>query len=226
GDALAMAQVIDADTCAILVEPIQGEGGVIIPPEGYLRQLRQLADENNLLLILDEIQMGLGRTGKMFAYQHEDARPDLLILAKALGGGICPISVVLADEEVMGVLKPGDHGSTFGGNPFACAVACEALDVLIEEELPEKAAVLGAYFMEGLKKIKSPAVKEIRGKGLMIGVEIKPEFGDARIYCERLQEKGLLCKDTHYTTIRFAPPLVIAKEEIDWALAQIQAVLN
>lgn len=224
GDIQAMAQAIDADTCALLVEPIQGEGGVIIPPDGYLRQLRQLADDNNILLIFDEIQVGLGRTGKMFAFEHENVRPDVLILAKALSGGICPISVVLAGEEVMGVLNPGDHGSTFGGNPLACAVACAALDVLIEEKLPENAAVVGAYFVEKLRQIKSPAIKEIRARGLMIGVEINPEYGNGRIYCDRLLEKGLLCKETHISTIRFTPPLIITKEEIDWALEQIVSV--
>ena len=226
GDTAAMAAAIDDNTCAILVEPIQGEGGVIIPPAGYLQELRKLASENNVLLIFDEIQVGLGRTGKMFAFEHEDARPDMLILAKALSGGILPLSVVLANEQVMNVLYPGDHGSTFGGNPLACAVACVALDVLIDEQLPEKAAELGEYFVAGLQQMNSPVIKEIRAKGLMIGVEINPEYGKARIYCERLQEKGLLCKETHDTTIRFTPPLVITKEEIDWALEQIKAVMN
>jgi len=226
GDSQAIEQLIDQDTCAILVEPIQGEGGVIIPPQGYLQQLRQIADQNNVLLIFDEIQVGLGRTGKMFCFEHENVKPDILILAKALGGGVYPISVVLADRAIMSVFSPGDHGSTFGGNPLAAAIGIAALDVLIEEDLPARAAEMGDYFSEKLKQIVCPAVKEIRSKGLMIGVEIRPEYGNARKYCEALMQEGLLCKETHATTVRFTPPLIISKAELDWALQRIEAVFT
>jgi ornithine--oxo-acid transaminase len=225
GDTKAIEDAITPNTCAILIEPIQGEGGVIIPPDGYLRELRRLATENNVLLMFDEIQVGLGRTGEMFAFQHEDTRPDVLILGKALGGGVYPVSVVLSDNEVMGVFNPGDHGSTFGGNPLGAAVGIASLDVLIDEELPKKAKELGAYFVGGLRNIVSPAVCDIRARGMMIGVEIKPEYGDARKYCDLLMKEGLLCKDTHHTTIRFTPPLVITKEEIDMSLEIIKKVL-
>lgn len=225
GDAKAIKNAITPNTCAIMVEPIQGEGGVIIPPDGYLNELRKIATENNVLLMFDEIQVGLGRTGEMFAFQHENARPDVLILGKALGGGVYPVSIVLADDEVMDVFNPGDHGSTFGGNPLGAAVGIASLNVLIDEELPKKAKELGSYFADGLKSIASPAVCDIRSRGMMIGVEIKPEYGDARKYCDLLMKEGLLCKDTHHTTIRFTPPLVITKEEIDISLEIIKKVL-
>lgn len=226
GDAQALQRAITPNTVAFLVEPIQGEGGVIVPPAGYLKEIREITQQHNVLLMLDEIQTGLGRTGKLFAYEYEDAKPDVLILGKALGGGVYPVSAILADNAVMDVFTPGDHGSTFGGNPLACAVAKTALEVLEEENLAGKALEMGSYFLEGLQKISSPVVKEIRGKGLLIGVEIKKEYGTARPYCERLMELGLLCKETHQQTIRFAPPLVITKEEIDWALKRVASVLK
>lgn len=226
GNAEALEALIDENTCAILVEPIQGEGGVIIPPAGYLTALRDISDRHDLLLMFDEIQVGLGRTGKMFCFEHENAKPDVLILAKALGGGVYPVSVVLANRDVMSVFTPGDHGSTFGGNPMAAAIGIASIDVLLEEDLPHRAAELGEYFSMQLRKIPCPAVKEIRSKGLMIGVEIKPEFGSARRFCEALMEEGILCKETHVTTIRFTPPLVILKEELDWALGKIAKVFE
>ncbi|AJC73198.1 ornithine-oxoacid aminotransferase [Pseudothermotoga hypogea DSM 11164 = NBRC 106472] len=226
GDARALENLIDDRTLAILVEPIQGEGGVRVPPQGYLAELRRIATKHRILLMFDEIQTGLGRTGKMFAWQWEDAKPDVLILGKALGGGIYPVSAVLANNDVMDVLTPGDHGSTFGGNPLAAAVGMAAIDVLVEEKLDERARTLGEYFMNQLKHIKSDYVKEIRGKGLLIGIEIKKEFGTARPFCEKLAQMGILCKETHEQVIRFAPPLVIEKEEIDWALERIERVLT
>ncbi|MDI3515988.1 MAG: ornithine--oxo-acid transaminase [Thermotogota bacterium] len=226
GDAKAVEEAIDDRTIAVIVEPIQGEGGVIVPPVGYLRKLREIADKHDILLIFDEIQTGLGRTGKFFAWQWEDARPDVLVLGKALGGGVYPVSAVLADDPVMEVMTPGDHGSTFGGNPLASAVGIAAIEVLEEEKLPERARELGDYFISELKKIKSEYVKEVRGKGLLIGVEIKPEYGSARKFCERLAELGVLSKETHERVIRFAPPLVIKKEEIDWSLERIEQVLT
>lgn len=226
GDAKAVEALIDERTLGILVEPIQGEGGVRVPPHGYLAELRRIATKHGILLMFDEIQTGLGRTGKMFAWQWEDAKPDVLILGKALGGGVYPVSAVLTSNDVMDVLKPGDHGSTFGGNPLAAAVGIAAIDVLVEEKLDERARVLGEYFMDQLRKIRSDYVKEIRGKGLLIGVEIKKEFGTARPFCERLAQLGILCKETHEQVIRFAPPLVIEKDEIDWALERIERVLT
>ena len=226
GDADAIQKAITPNTVAILAEPIQGEGGVLVPPDGYLARMRQLATEHNVLMMLDEIQTGLGRTGKMFAYEYESAKPDVLLLGKALGGGVYPVSAMLANRVVMDVFGPGDHGSTFGGNPLGSAVAEAALDVLVEEDLAAHALELGGYFLEGLKQINSPLVKEIRGKGLLIGVEVKKEFGSARPYCERLMDAGLLCKETHEQTIRFAPPLVITREEINWALERIARVLR
>jgi ornithine--oxo-acid transaminase len=208
------------------VEPIQGEGGVIVPPIGYLKDARRICDENNVILILDEIQTGLGRTGKLFAEEHEGIESDLTIVGKALSGGFYPISAVLSNKEVLGVFKPGDHGSTFGGNPLACAVAREALKVLVEEKLIENSAELGAYFMDRLREISSPNVKEIRGRGLMIGVELHSQAGGARRFCEGLQGKGLLCKETHEHVLRIAPPLIIEKPEIDWALERIADVLS
>lgn len=226
GDAKAVEEAIDDRTIAVIVEPIQGEGGVVIPPEGYLRKLREIADKHDILLIFDEIQTGLGRTGKFFAWQWEDARPDVLVLGKALGGGVYPVSAVLANDPVMEVMTPGDHGSTFGGNPLASAVGIAAIEVLEEEKLPERARELGDYFISELKKIKSEYVKEVRGKGLLIGVEIKLEYGSARKFCERLAELGVLSKETHEQVIRFAPPLIIKKEEIDWSLERIERVLT
>ncbi|HFB67780.1 MAG TPA: ornithine--oxo-acid transaminase [Calditrichae bacterium] len=226
GDVDALKVAITPNTAAFLVEPIQGEGGIIVPPEGYLEAAEKVCRENNVLFVLDEIQTGLGRTGKMFAHQYENVKPDGLIVGKALSGGFYPVSAFLATEELMGVFKPGDHGSTFGGNPLAAAIGRAALEVLVEEKLPERAAEMGEYFMEGLRKIKSPHVKEIRGKGLLIGVELKHEAGGARRFCEALAQEGILSKETHEHVIRFAPPLVIGKEEIDWALTRIEKVLQ
>ncbi len=226
GDLEALERSIGPNTVAFLVEPIQGEGGVVVPPEGYLRRAKEICKENNVLFILDEIQTGLGRTGKLFAYQHEDAKPDMIILGKALSGGMYPVSAVVSSREIMDVLKPGDHGSTYGGNPLACAVAREALRVIQEEKLPENALELGNYFMERLRTIESKHIKEIRGKGLFIGVELVPEAGGARRFCEALKEEGLLCKETHEHVIRFAPPLVIKREELDWAFPRIEKVLK
>ncbi len=226
GDEQALEEAITPNTVAILAEPIQGEAGVLVPPEGYLASMRKLASKHNVLMMLDEIQTGLGRTGKLFAYQYEDAKPDVLLLGKALGGGVYPVSAMLSGHHVMDVFGPGDHGSTFGGNPLGSAVAQAALEVLEEEDLVERAFVLGQYFREGLEKMQSPLVKEIRGKGLLIGVEIKEEYGKARPFCEQLMELGLLCKETHDYIIRFAPPLTITKDEIDWALERIAPILE
>ena len=226
GDAAALEQAITPNTIAVLAEPIQGEGGVLVPPQGYLAAMRELTKKHNVLMMLDEIQTGLGRTGRLFAYEYEEAKPDVLILGKALGGGVYPVSAVLASEEVLGVFGPGDHGSTFGGNPLGAAVAKAALEVLLEEDLPARAQELGSYFKGRLHALDSPYIREIRGQGLLIGVEIKPEYGSARPFCERLMREGLLCKETHDQTIRFAPPLVITKEELDWALERIEGVLG
>jgi ornithine--oxo-acid transaminase len=226
GDADAAARAITPNTAAILVEPIQGESGIVVPPAGFLARLRELATANRVLLAADEIQSGLGRTGRLFAYQHEGIRPDIVMIGKALGGGCVPISAILADEEVMGVFKPGDHGSTFGGNPMACAIARAALAVLVEEGMIDNSARLGDYFLNRLAALKSKQVKEIRGKGLWIGVELRHELGGARPFCERLRDRGLLCKETHVHTIRFAPPLVITREEIDWAMERVAEVLG
>lgn len=226
GDADAIEKAINWKTIGVMLEPIQGEGGINVPPDGYLRRVREITKEKGVLLILDEIQTGLGRTGKLFAYEWEDARPDILILGKALGGGVYPVSAALADDHIMEVIKPGDHGSTFGGNPVAAAVGIAALDVIIEEKLPERALELGEYFMGELKKIDSPYIKEVRGKGLMIGVEIKPEYGNAKPFIKKLKEKGILVKETHERVIRFAPPLVIKKEELDWAIERIRDVFT
>jgi ornithine--oxo-acid transaminase len=225
GDARAVEKAVTPETVAILVEAIQGEGGIVIPPAGWLRRLREIASANRVLLVLDEIQSGLGRTGKLFCYEHEGVRPDVVIIGKALGGGCVPVSGILADDEVMDVFKPGDHGSTFGGNPLACAVAHAAIRALLDERMIENSARLGDYFMDRLRAIKSRHVKEIRGRGLWIGVELTPEAGGARRFCEELQKQGLLCKETHVNIIRFAPPLVITREEIDWALERIAKVL-
>ena len=226
GDSEALEQAITSNTVGFLVEPIQGEGGVIVPPQGFLKKARQLCDKNNVALILDEIQTGLGRTGKLFAEEHESIESDLTLVGKALSGGFYPISAVLSNKEVLGVFRPGDHGSTFGGNPLACAVAREALKVLTEENLIENSADMGSYFMEQLRKINSPHIREIRGRGLMIGIELQAQAGGARRFCEALQTKGLLCKETHENVLRIAPPLIIQKPEIDWALERIADVLT
>jgi ornithine--oxo-acid transaminase len=222
GDAAALEAAITPNTAAFLVEPIQGEAGIIIPPDGFLKKAEALCRANNVLFICDEIQAGLGRTGRLFAHQWEGVRPDMVIIAKALSGGYYPISAVLADKAVLGVFKPGDHGSTFGGNPLACAVARAALQVLLDEKLVERSAELGEYFLARLQAIKSPVVKEVRGRGLWIGVELTVA---ARPYCERLMQEGMLCKETHDHVIRLAPPLVITRDEIDWAVAKLEKVL-
>ncbi len=226
GDAEALENAIGPNTVGFLVEPIQGEAGVIIPPAGYLKAARDICKKNNVVLILDEIQTGLGRTGKMLAEEHDGIEADLTLIGKALSGGFYPVSAVLSNSEVMGVLQPGEHGSTFGGNPLACAVARAALKVLVEEKMVDNAAEMGSYFLDGLRQIKNPVIKEVRGKGLMIGMELWSETGGARHYCHKLKEKGLLCKETHENIIRFAPPLVITKDLVDWALEQIEAVLK
>jgi ornithine--oxo-acid transaminase len=226
GDVEAARAAVTPRTCAMLIEPIQGEGGVIIPPKGYLKGLREICDGSRVLLVLDEIQSGLGRTGKLFAFEHEGIRPDGVTIGKALSGGFYPVSAFLARAEVMDVFTPGIHGSTFGGNPLACAVAMAALDVLIEERLIERAAELGLHLDARLRAIRSPLVKETRCLGLWAGVELVPEAGGARRYCEALKDRGLLCKDTHGNTIRLAPPLVITREQLDWAVDQIEAVLK
>ena len=226
GDAEAVAAAMNPNVAAVLVEPIQGEGGIIVPPAGYLQRLRELTREHHALLIADEIQAGLGRTGKLFAFEHEGIRPDIVIVGKALSGGLYPVSGILADDAVMGVFHPGDHGSTYGGNPVAAAVARVALRVLVEENLVDNSARLGEYFIGKLRAIGSPHVKEIRGKGLWIGIELHPEAGGARRFSELLQAEGLLCKETHTHTIRIAPPLVIRREEIDWALERLAKVLT
>ena len=226
GDAAAIEKAITANTAAVLIEPIQGEGGVIIPPGGYLRAVREITQRHNVLLMADEIQTGLGRTGKLFATDHEGVRADVVIIGKALGGGFYPVSAVLADDAILGLFKPGQHGSTFGGNPLAAAVSRAALSVLVDEHLIENSASQGEYFMEQLAEIPSPHVKEVRGKGLLIGVELHPSAGGARRFCEALQHDGILCKETHDHVIRFAPPLIIQRDTIDWALPKIRAVLN
>lgn len=226
GDAAAMEAAITPNTCAIMLEPIQGEAGVIVPPAGYLKSVAGIARRRNLLFIADEIQTGLGRTGRLFCCDHEGVRPDVMVLGKALGGGVYPVSAVLADRPVLGLFRPGEHGSTFGGNPLGAAVARASLRVIREEKLAERALELGEYFQERLAEIPSPHVREVRGKGLLIGVELKPEAGGARRFCEALQQRGLLCKETHQHVIRFAPPLIIGRETLDWALPHIHEVLN
>jgi ornithine--oxo-acid transaminase len=226
GDAQALAKAITPNTAAVLLEPIQGEGGVIIPPAGYLKEVAQICRENQVLFIADEIQTGLGRTGKLFACDHEDVRPDMVIIGKALSGGFYPVSAVLADRPILGLYQPGEHGSTFGGNPLACAVAREALRVISDENLIENARQMGDYFLERLEEIPSPHIREVRGRGLLIGVELKEEAGGARRFCEALQKKGILAKETHQHIIRFAPPLIITREEIDWAIPHIYDVLT
>jgi ornithine--oxo-acid transaminase len=222
GDTQAVIDAITPNTCAFLVEPIQGEAGIVVPPAGFLRETSEACRKHNVLFMADEIQSGLGRTGKLFTFMHEGIRPDLVIIGKALSGGFYPVSAVLASKEVLGVFNPGDHGSTFGGNPLACAIARAALRVLVDEKMVENSAVLGKYFLEQLRTIKSPNVKEIRGLGLWIGLEMT---GLARPYCEKLKEEGILCKETHEHVIRFAPPLIITKDEIDWAVAKVRKVI-
>ena len=226
GDTEALEKAITPQTVGFLVEPIQGEAGVIIPPEGYLRDAKRLCEKHNVVLILDEIQTGLGRTGKLLAEEHEGIEADLTLVGKALSGGFYPISAVLSNKEVMDVLRPGEHGSTFGGNPLACAIARTALRVLVEEGMIENAAELGHYFIKELRSLGNPKIKEVRGKGLMIGIEFHPEVGGARQYSEKLLAEGLLCKETHDHIIRIAPPLVITREDVDWALERIAKVLR
>ncbi len=225
GDADALEAAITPHTAAFIVEPIQGEGGVIVPPEGYMRKVRDLCTKHNVLLIADEIQTGLGRTGKLFACDHEGVRPDMVTIGKALSGGFYPVSAVLSRPDVLGVFAAGSHGSTFGGNPLAAAVGREALRVLVEEDMIENAATMGEYFMEHLMEVNSPHIKEVRGKGLLIGVELQPDAGGARRFCEALQQSGILAKETHVNTIRFAPPLVITAKDIDWAMERIRPVM-
>ena len=226
GEAGVIAKAITPSTAAVMLEPIQGEGGAIVPPRGYLKQVADICKKKDILFIADEIQTGLGRTGKLFACQHENVRPDITVIGKALSGGVYPVSAILADAELLGLFTPGEHGSTFGGNPLAAAIARAAIKVLTDEKLSERAAEMGGYFVERLTEIPSRHVKEVRGRGLLIGVELKKESGGARRFCEALQGKGILAKETHEHVIRFAPPLVIDKKTIDWAIAHIREVLN
>ena len=226
GDLEAVRAAINPKTAAVMLEPIQGENGVIVPPEGYLRGVSDLCKQNQVLFIADEIQTGLGRTGKLFASEYEGVRPDITIIGKALSGGMLPVSAVLADEPILGLFQPSEHGSTFGGSPLACAVGIAALDVIEEEKLAERAFTLGNYFMDRLSEIPSAHIKEVRGRGLLIGVELKPEAGGARRFCEALQDEGILAKETHDHVIRFAPPLIIEQETLDWALPKIAKVLQ
>jgi ornithine--oxo-acid transaminase len=223
GDIEALKAAITENTAGFLFEPIQGEAGIVIPPEGFLKEAYEVCKENNVLYIADEIQAGLGRTGKMFACDWEEVEPDMLILGKALGGGVMPISCVVANKDILGVFNPGSHGSTFGGNPLACAVSLASLEVLEDEKLAERSLELGNYMMDELRSIQNPKIKEVRGKGLFIGVELTES---ARPYCEALKEKGLLCKETHENVIRFAPPLIIDKNDLQWAIDQIKDVLK
>jgi len=226
GDVEALRQAITPNTAAFLVEPIQAEAGVLIPPEGYLKAAKEVCAANNVLFIADEIQTGLGRTGKIFACEHEGVKADMVVIGKSLGGGCYPISATLSSREILGVFKPGEHGSTFGGNPLACAVAREALRVLQDEKLVVNAAEMGAYFLAKLKKIRSKQIKEVRGKGLLIGVELRPEAGGARRFCEELKKEGLLCKETHDNVIRFAPPLIVRQKDLNWAFKRIKQVFK
>ena len=226
GDIDAAAAAIDDNTCAMLIEPIQGEAGIVIPPDGYLKALRKLCTDHRVLLMLDEIQSGLGRTGRMFCYEHDDIRPDVLIVGKALSGGVYPVSAMISDDEVMSVFGPGDHGSTYGGNPLGAAVACAAMAALEDEGMVENSAKMGAYLLDALQRLDAPIVKEVRGKGLWVGIELHASAGGARRCCEALRERGLLCKETHDHVIRVAPPLVIKQEEVDIALAALTAVLQ
>ncbi|MBZ0284142.1 MAG: ornithine--oxo-acid transaminase [Anaerolineae bacterium] len=225
GDAAALEAAITPNTVAFSLEPIQGEAGVIIPPDGYLQQVREICTRHNVLMMADEIQTGLGRTGKLFACDWEGVKPDVVTIGKALSGGFYPVSAVLARQDVLGVFKPGDHGSTFGGNPLGAAVAREALKVIVDENLIENAVQQGEYLKGRLERIESEHIAEVRGRGLLIGVELKPEAGGARRFCEMLKDEGLLCKETHDNVIRFAPPLIIQREDLDWALERIEKVL-
>lgn len=223
GDIEALREAITPQTAAFLIEPIQGEAGIVMPPEGFLKEAKTLCEQENVLFIADEIQVGLARTGKMFACDWEDIEPDMLILGKALGGGVFPISCVVANRDILGVFNPGSHGSTFGGNPLACAVSLAALDVLIDEKLAARSMELGEYFKDKLARIQSPVIKEVRGRGLFIGMELTEA---ARAYCEKLKQAGLLCKETHETVIRFAPPLTISKADLDWAIGHIESLFQ
>jgi ornithine--oxo-acid transaminase len=226
GETSALPDAITPNTAAVLIEPIQGEAGVIVPPDGFLRDLRRVCSQNNVLLIADEIQTGLGRTGKLFACDHESVRPDVMIIGKALSGGFYPVSAILADRDLLGLFQPGEHGSTFGGNPLGAAVARAALKVITNENLANNSAIIGEYFQERLAEIPSRHVKEVRGKGLLIGVELKSEAGGARRFAEALKDNGVLVKETHENVLRFAPPLIIDKETVDWALERIFPVLT
>ena len=226
GDAEALEQAITPNTAAFLFEPIQAEAGILIPPDGYLRRAAEICKKHNVLFIADEIQTGLGRTGKLFACEYENVRPDMVVIGKSLGGGCYPVSAVLADREILGVFQPGQHGSTFGGNPLACAVARESLRVIREEKLVENAAERGALFMEKLRKVRSRHIKQVRGRGLLIGVELHPSAGGARRFCEELMKEGLLCKETHEHVIRFAPPLIVRDKDLNWALKRIKTVFK
>lgn len=226
GDAAALEAAITPNTVAFMAEPIQGEGGVVIPPCGYLRDVREICTAHNVMLILDEIQTGLGRTGKLLAEEHAGIEADATLIGKALSGGYYPVSAVLSNAEVLGVFLPGDHGSTFGGNPLACAVARAALRVLVEEGMIENAVVMGAYFLAQLSAIRNPLIREVRGKGLMVGVELQPEAGGARRVCEKLMQAGLLCKETHRDVVRFCPPLIVTRDQIDWAMTKISPILS
>jgi ornithine--oxo-acid transaminase len=226
GDADALEKAITPNTAAFLVEPIQAEAGILIPPDGFLKKAAEICKKNNVLFIADEIQTGLGRTGKILACEHEGVRPDMVVIGKSLGGGCYPVSAVLADREVLGVYKPGEHGSTFGGNPLGCAVARESLRVIREEKLVENAAERGVSFMEKLRKVRSRHIKDVRGRGLLIGVELYPAAGGARRFCEELMKEGLLCKETHDNVIRFAPPLIIREKDLNWALKRIKTVFK
>lgn len=226
GDLQALESAVNPNTAAFLVEPIQAEAGINMPPEGYLKKAKEICEKNNVLFIADEIQTGLGRTGRLFACDYEQVKPDIMVIGKSLGGGCYAISATLSSREILGLFKPGEHGSTFGANPLACAVAREALRVLVEEGMIENSAEQGSYFLEKLKTIKSRHIKEIRGKGLLIGIELKSGAGGARRFCEALKEEGLLCKETHETVIRFAPPLIIKQKELNWAFKRIQKVFK
>ena len=226
GDAEALEAAITPHTVAFLLEPIQGEAGIIVPPDGYLRAVRRICTEHDIAMITDEIQTGLGRTGKLLAEEHEGVEADLTLIGKALSGGFYPVSAVLSNKEVLGVFQPGDHGSTFGGNPLACATARMAMKVLVDEGMVENSAQMGDYLMTKLRTIQSPYIKDVRGKGLFVGVELHPEAGGARRFCEAMMDRGLLCKETHEHVIRFAPPLVIQKEDLDWAFERIENVLT
>ena len=226
GEIGALEKAINPNTAAFLVEPIQAEAGILFPPEGYLREVKELCEKNNVLFMADEIQTGLGRTGKLFGCDHEEVRPDVLIIGKSLGGGCYAISAVLAEREILELFTPGTHGSTFGANPLACAVAREAIRVIREEKMVENSAEQGIYFLKKLKTIKSKLIKEIRGRGLLIGIELKPEAGGARRFCEALEEEGLLCKETHENVIRFAPPLIIKQKELNWAFKKVKKVFK